>query len=205
MTSVADWLETAATWQFASLLFQTPSARSLRDLHGLAREVAPAVRPLAGRLTEVALDAWDAEYHRVLGPGGVPACESSYDDNALAGRGPLLSRVAGFYDAFAYRPDDESPEVPDHVSIELGFLGYLALKAAFAMDRNERGRLAIVHEAYDRFLGEHLSFWFDRFAERITGSDSALYGEALAVVSTLVPALPCAEARSPQRHMTDAS
>lgn len=185
MTNVAVWLEVAASWRFASLLFQSPSEQSMTEVRALAGEVGLDWRASAKRLAEIPLDVWQAEYHRVLGPGGIPACESSYDDNALAGRGPLLSRIAGFYEAFAYRPDEASPEVPDHLSIETGFLAYLALKAAFATDAGADEPLALAREGYQRFLDEHLLYWIERFEERIAASESAVYGEALALLSDL--------------------
>ncbi len=185
MTNVAGWLEVAAAWRFASLLFQSPNEQSTAELRALSNEVGLEWRASARRLSEIPLDIWQAEYHRVLGPGGVPACKSSFDDNALAGRGPLLSRVAGFYEAFAYRADEANPEVPDHVSIETGFLAYLALKAAFATDAGEEEPLALAREAYQRFLDEHLLYWIERFEERLGASGSAVYDEALALLSDL--------------------
>jgi TorA maturation chaperone TorD len=185
MTPLAGWLSVAAAWRFTSLLFQSPNEQSTAELRALSDEVGLDWRASARRLSEIPLDVWQAEYHRVLGPSGVPACESSYDDNALAGRGPLLSRVAGFYEAFAYRPDEANLEVPDHVSIETGFLGYLALKAAFATDAGEHEPLALAREAYQRFLDEHLLFWIERFEERLAASGSAVYGEALGLLSDL--------------------
>lgn len=184
MTEVAGWLEVAAAWRFVSLLFQSPDERSTAELVALSEEVGEW-RASARGLSEIPLAAWQAEYHRVLGPSGVPACESSYDDNALAGRGPLLSRVAGFYEAFAYRPDEANPEVPDHVSIETGFLAYLALKAAFATDAGEEEPLALAREAYQRFLDDHLLYWLKPFEERLAASGSAIYGEALLLLSAL--------------------
>lgn len=173
--STADWLERAATWRFASLLFQLPSVETVAELRAVARDVRPEWRDEAEQLASFPLDGWQTEYHRVLGPGGCPASESSYDDNALAGRGPLLARVAGFYEAFAFRPHENSREVPDHISHELGFLGYMALKCAFAAYAGEQGPLEVAREAYARFLSEHLESWIDRFDERIAGVESALF------------------------------
>jgi TorA maturation chaperone TorD len=187
-TSVHGWLERAATWRFTSLVFQSPSAESLAELRGLGAEIAPACRATAARLCDLSLDDWQVEYHRVLGPGGIPACETSYDDNALAGRGPLLSRVAAFYEAFAYRPDEASREVPDHISVETGFLGYLALKAAYALESAQGDALAVATDAYDRFEREHLLWWIDRFEERVARSESAIYSDAIALVLGLCPA-----------------
>lgn len=176
--TVASWLELAAAWRFASLMFQTPSDGSLAELRALTSEVPEAWRDEARALAAFPPEDWSTEFHRVLGPGGCPASESSYDDNALAGRGPLLARVAGFYDAFAYRPYDVTAEVPDHASVELGFLSYLALKCAYATyDRNDTA-LDVTARAYHRFIDEHLRWWCDRFAERLEAAESALFAGA---------------------------
>ncbi len=178
MNTVQEWLSTAAGWRYASLLFQSPTPEAHSDLRALVAELPEEFRPSAQELSAIPLDEWKTEYHRTLGPGGCPVCESSYDDNALAGRGPLLAEIAGFYQAFAYRPDSETRETPDHLSVELGFLSYLALKIAFAIseERPEQGQIA--EEAYWHFLEVHPLFWLGRVGERIKQSGSAFYNAA---------------------------
>lgn len=186
--TVAAWLELAAAWRFGSLLFQPPSDEHLAELRALAAEVAPERRSDAATLVAFSPEDWPAEFHRVLGPGGWPASESSYDDNALAGRGPLLSRVAAFYEAFAYRPDDLIAEVPDHISVELGFLSYLALKCAYAASDNNTAAGEVASDAYQRFIDDHLRWWIDRLSERIQGTESPLYiGACVWALSLLTP------------------
>jgi nitrate reductase assembly molybdenum cofactor insertion protein NarJ len=183
--SCADWLGRSARWRLASLLFQLPTPGSMAEIQALSDVVGADALPAVECLVAVPFEAWQVEYHRVLGPGGVPACESSYDDNALAGRGPLLSRVAGYYEAFAYRPDEASPEVPDHISTETGFLSYLAFKVAFAIDAHQSGPRSVAEEAYGRFADEHLGYWLARFDERIEASGSQIYQGALTYVAGL--------------------
>jgi TorA maturation chaperone TorD len=178
MTIVSDWLATAAAWRFASLLFQPPTQEALIEMRALVAELSESGREEARQLAAVPFEAWEGEFHRVLGPAGCPASESAYDDNALAGRGPLLARVAAFYEAFAYRPDGDPREVPDHVSVELGFLGYLALKIAFAEHAGESEAREVAHDAYARFLDEHPAHWFGRFIERLVTGDSKWYALA---------------------------
>jgi TorA maturation chaperone TorD len=193
MTAVSTWLATAAAWRFASLLFQAPTPEALVELRGLVAEVPEGGREEARQLAAVPFEAWEGEFHRVLGPAGCPASESAYDDNALAGRGPLLARVAAFYEAFAYRPDGDPREVPDHISVELGFLGYLALKIAFAAHAGESEAREVAHDAYTRFLDEHPAYWFGRFLERLSESDSPWYAAAAAWLA----AVWTAEGRTP--------
>ncbi len=178
MNTVQQWLSTAAGWRYASLLFQLPTPEVQYDLQALVKELPEEFRSLAQELSAIPLDEWKSEYHRVLGPGGCPVCESSYDDNALAGRGPLLAQIAGFYQAFAYRPDEETRETPDHLSVELGFLSYLALKVAYALHEEKAAEREIAEEAYWHFLEAHPLFWLGRVCERIRQSGSVFYNAA---------------------------
>ena len=177
MSDLTRWLETAVAWRCASILFQSPTPEAHRDLVALVSELAAAGGEAVGRLAAVGFEEWAAEYHRVLGPGACPASESSYDDNALAGRGPLLAGISGFYEAFAFKPAD-AEEVPDHISVELAFLAYLALKVAFASHQERSVEREIAEDAYRSFLDEHPRYWLGRLHERVAASGSEFYGTA---------------------------
>ncbi len=127
----------------------------------------------------IPLKSWEPEFHRVLGAGGIPACESSYDDNALAGRGPLLADVRGFYEAFAYQPERPPAEVPDHLAVQLDFLAYLAVKIAFACHEQSREAEQTARDAYHRFIEQHLNTWAERFHARLTAATASPYGAVL--------------------------
>ena len=176
--TTGEWLALAARWRLASLLFQLPSRDSHEELLKLMGEMCPSDNAQLRECAAIPFEEWETEYHGVLGPGGIPACESSYDDNALAGRGPLLAQIAGFYEAFSYRPDARTPEVPDHISVEFGFLSYLAVKIAFAQHEDRDEERSIAAEAYERFLEEHPLYWLDRFRERLEQSGSSFYRTA---------------------------
>jgi TorA maturation chaperone TorD len=114
----------------------------------------------------------------VLGPGGLPSCESSFDKAALAGRGPLLAAIGGYYQAFAYEPDAREREVPDHIAVELDFLAYLAFKGAFAAEAQLTEELEVTTQAYDAFMRDHLRFWIGPFLESLVAVDSDIYRAA---------------------------
>jgi TorA maturation chaperone TorD len=160
------WLETAARWRVLSLLFQLPTRESRRELNRLVEGLPGELAAAAREWTRFPLKDAEAEYHRVFGSGGIPATESAYDPNALAGRGPLLADIAGFHEAFAYRPERPPAPVPDHIAAEADFLSYLALKVAFALDaeNDEEGQIAV--RAFERFLSDHLRAWLPAFQER---------------------------------------
>lgn len=168
-------LEKATALRFLSLLFQSPTEQSLAEMGIICTELSPERRQLAQDLASYDLKDLEMEYHRVIGPAGIPACESSYDDNALAGRGPTISTIAGFYDAFAFKPDNVKYEVPDHISVELGFLSYLALKIAYAEYQGETESAGIALDAYEKFLDRHVGYWIVKFHALLAQSGSPVY------------------------------
>lgn len=169
------WLERAVCWRFASTLFRAPTADGLAEQCLLRPMLPDGSRDEAAGLAGVPLDTWEREFHRVLGPGGLPSCESSFDRAALAGRGPLLAAIGGFYQAFAYEPHAQEHEVPDNIAVEADFLAYLAFKVAFAADAGLPEELAVTAEAYDAFLRDHLEFWLEPFLDSVLATDSDVY------------------------------
>ena len=169
------WLEAASQWRLLSLLFQLPTRQSRQELRRLAQIAPSKLANLAKAWADVPLTLAAAAYHRTLGPGGVPAVESSYDPNALAGRGPLLADIAAFHKAFAYAPEKPPSEVPDHVAAQLDFLSYMAVKVAFAIEAGEPENVKISDQAYSKFLKEHLYTWVDAFRERLELSASEFF------------------------------
>ena len=172
---VRGWLQLAAAWRFASLAFQPPTATSHNSMNQLVPELIDSLRPAAALVAAFPLDEWEPEYFSVLGPAGCPACESSYEPAAIASRGPLLAEVAGFYEAFAYLPVDVR-EVPDHVSMELGFLSFLALKVAFAQFEGRADEERVALEAYKGFLRAHVEPWLGELCQALANSGSSQYG-----------------------------
>ena len=172
---VVTWLELATRYRFFSLYFRLPTEAVNAELAALSAEVSTELRELAEMRRQLTLEECAQEFHRVLGAGGIPACASSYDDNALAGRGPMLADISGFYQAFAYRPEPPPAEVPDHLAVELDFLSYLAVKIAFALHEGCQQEAGIARQACERFLTEHLRDWTQRFHVQLERSSSPIY------------------------------
>jgi putative dimethyl sulfoxide reductase chaperone len=181
------WLEAASKWRMLSLLFQLPTRQSRHELRRLARNAPHDLANLATEWAGVPLALAAAEYHRTLGPGGVPAVESSYDPNALAGRGPLLADIAAFHKAFYYSPEHPPAEVPDHLAAQLDFLSYMAVKIAFAVESGETDNAKISDQAYGKFLKEHLYTWVGAFRERLELSASVFFIRAASLIPAVDP------------------
>lgn len=155
----------AAEWRLLSLLFECPSAGWREQISSLAGEVEDAELRAA---TEQALEqASEGLYHSIFGPGG-PASprEITYQNTVQAGY--FLSELLCYYESFAFRP--VSLEPPDHVSMETGFVGYLRLKEAFALESSDVEHAAVTREAAEKFIEEHLSNISGPLAAALSGS-----------------------------------
>lgn len=185
MNDVSAWLERAANWRMASLLFSEPHVDRAAELAELATLVSePARAEAAGLAADTALRFDD--YYAAIGPGGCAATESAYDRAAIANRGPLIADVAAFYEAFAYPPRLTSDLAPDHVSVELDFLGFLALKVAFALDQNRQDESIVGRAAYREFLDAHPGFWIDQLHARLESAGHEPLAHAARWVSGVV-------------------
>jgi len=185
---VLTWLQRASTWRFFSLYFRLPTEETEAELAALAPEVSAELRELAEMRQQLTLAEREQEFHRVLGAGGIPACASSYDDNALAGRGPMLADIAGFYQAFAYRPEPLPAEVPDHIAVEADFIAFLAVKIAFALHESQEEKALVARQASDKFLTEHVREWVGRFHAALERAASPAYLRAARLLAGFMSA-----------------
>lgn len=145
-------LNEAAEWHLLSCLFSCPGPAWRDRVAQLSKEICDAT--LRATAEQAVAEATEGLYHSVFGPGGpAPPREASYDNCIQLGQ--LLSELAAYYDAFAYRPATE--EVLDHVTVEVGFIAYLRLKQAYAMANSEPENVATAAEAAQKFMAEHLS------------------------------------------------
>ncbi len=101
-----------------------------------------------------------------------PFYEGSYH---LAERGPVLGDITAFYNAFHIKAMPmEGP--PDAIKMELGFLSFMALKEANAIQNKSPQDIQITEAAEAKFIEDHLGRWGEMFAERLQEStDSPFY------------------------------
>lgn len=182
-SAIAGDLRRAASYRYLSLLFVPPTEETAEELVSLADAVDPALVEDAAELGRKTKRSLQGLYHKVLGASGqVPDVECGYDDNTAGGRGPLLADVAGFYKAFAF----EAPagQTQDHVASELGFLGWLAMKEAYARHEGDEEHRLITAEARARFVKDHLGRWAIPFLERLAQVGEGTHYEAVATLTS---------------------
>jgi TorA maturation chaperone TorD len=176
MKHVKELLSEGATWHFFSLLFRCPSDTSQMSIEKLIPELAPTLRSEAQKIGNRAKDpAREDAYHRLLGSsGGISPYESDsygYGKEGMREKGAVLGDVAAFYKAFAFEPSNEMLEAPDHIAMELAFLGYLKLKEAYALMSGDDEAQEICNRAESDFLEEHLLGWAPELLDRLSSQD----------------------------------
>ena len=142
----------AAEWRLLALLFEYPDDAWRRQLEALANEVSdPDLRSAAAGARQ---EACEGLHIALFGPGGpVSLREVTYLGGVQLGY--LMSELSAFYHAFGYQP--ETAEALDHLSVEAGFLSYLKLKEVYALECGDSEHAAIVSDASDTFVREHLA------------------------------------------------
>ena len=177
MTDINDWLTRAVNWRFAATLFQEPALARANELQTLVALFPPAQMASAAPLVAESNVRNDG-YFSVLGPGGCAATESAYDLAAMANRGPLIAEVSAFYEAFAYPPRLTSDLAPDHIVVELDFLGFLALKVAYALFEGRDEEREIAERAYLDFRDRHPRFWLEGLRDRLQEAEAEPFARA---------------------------
>lgn len=167
----------AMDWRLLGLLFECPSEASLEEMRSLGSETTNKTLRQAARYAQTEAD--EGLYHLVFGPGGpAPPREVSY--RSWVQPGYLLAELSSYYRAFEYRP--RYSDVPDHIAVEAGFVGYLRLKEAYCLLSEKDENAEIAGAAADRFTKEHVAEIASPLSKLLAGSGvkyMMLAGEAL--------------------------
>jgi nitrate reductase assembly molybdenum cofactor insertion protein NarJ len=144
-------LREAVEWRLLGLLFEPPSPAWREQVRALIPETESSGLQAAAQAAVE--EARESLFCTLFGPGGsAPAREASCTQAVELGS--LMAELAAYYEAFGYQPATAEP--PDHIAVELGFMGYLRLKEAYALACEDAERAALTAEAAERFLRQHL-------------------------------------------------
>ncbi len=111
-----------------------------------------------------------SEYQALFGSGPNSRCppyELSYLTGPLFMNTGQLADIAGFYKAFGLEAAEGKKDRPDHISTELEFMHFLALKELFALRSGKPKEQEICRDAQRKFLRDHLGRWTNVFSRRI--------------------------------------
>ncbi|WP_260294643.1 TorD/DmsD family molecular chaperone [Sedimenticola hydrogenitrophicus] len=114
--------------------------------------------------------------HLFLLPGHLISPHESVQLKGGSGllRGPETARVREYYTAVGFEIDPATPMEPDHVSIELEFLGHLAGEEASAWESGDSGKASDALHYQQDFLEKHPGRWLFDFLQKVeseSGSD----------------------------------
>lgn len=155
----------------AELIAALESGEYFVRLHELAALLEQGIKA-GGPADSVSRQGWDlpalqSEYTHLFARN-VP-CPLNASAYGVDGVGAVhdLARTAAFYGAFGFRVSTRARELPDHLCIQLEFLGVLCAKEAFAIDNGWDDRAAICADARARFAGEHMATWVPQLRGRL--------------------------------------
>jgi len=136
---------------------------------GLANGVAALARG-----GQVDIDAIASAHRTLFGHtvrGAVPPYETEYGSEALFQQPQEMGDLMGFYRAFGLTINGAAHERLDHISCEYEFLAFLALKEAYALERDDNETLVEIDKAQRLFLKDHLGRFLPAFARKLTAAD----------------------------------
>jgi len=154
----------ALDWRLIGLLLERPRSGWIEEAEALAAEtdnirLRDAVQEARG--------ATEGTYLSLFAEGGfVSPRESTWRHREDPGQ--ILADIAGFYEAFAFRPRAEDPV--DHIAVEAGFVGYLFLKEARALAHGDEESAEITATARRRFLDAHVGQFAEKWADRVAAT-----------------------------------
>jgi len=152
-------------------------ARSLRALDAILETADPAVledsaveggecfHDIKRAAASVRAEAWTAEYARLF-EGNTP-CPPSEAAFVLRDRGAILGDIAGFYEAFGFRPAKAACHRVDHVTMELEFLALLVVMEVEARRAENAVEAETARVALRHFAVDHFGVWIEGFAANL--------------------------------------
>lgn len=165
MRDAEKLLNEAAEWRLISLLFDCPAGDWFEQVSLLGEQVKD--KRLSQAAAAAMSEADEGLFHSIFGPGGpAPGREVSY--RSWVEPGQLLSELSAYYDAFGFKT--RTNEVPDHVAVEAGFVGYLRLKELYARESADDENAEITAEAAAAFIKDHLSKYSEKLNSLLSGS-----------------------------------
>ncbi len=166
--------ETAQARAHAYTLFQR------LFLEGLTGELLPYCRelPALAQALELLGEAFDpdqaaADHFQLLGYNVFPYESAFLAPDASLG-GAVSAGVFAFYQELGLSRIDR-PESPDHISLELGCLAFLASAEAEARQDGQPSQARRMQALQRRFLDEHLLGWLPGLALAIRGQGQTFY------------------------------
>ncbi len=150
----------------ASGEFQAAFLRLLRAAPFQVPHLELTLHPFAG--LDGDLDKLCSEYIRLFEVGNErskPPCPLYGGEYAVRPRLDVMEELVRFYGYFDLALSDSDRELPDHISVELEFLHYLAFRESHSLDSG--GDYHSLRRAQADFIERHPASWIPRMRERL--------------------------------------
>jgi TorA maturation chaperone TorD len=96
--------------------------------------------------------------------------------------GDAADEVRRFMAEVGFSVPPESGEMPDHISVELAFMGELARREAAAIEAGDQKMVELAASLQRRFMAAHLGQWAERFARKVWRRATTPFYAAMTVV-----------------------
>ncbi len=157
-------LQRATMYRLLSEALTYPCKEGMARLKVTAERLARAMQEFTSGLQHLGetigrstVEALASEYVRIFERNSpCSPREGSWNARGIGGRPALLADIAGFYAAFGLHVGEGLGDTEDHLAAELEFLGFLALKLAYAESSGNDEGVSVVREAMGAFWSEHL-------------------------------------------------
>lgn len=179
-----DLLAGAAAWRLLGMLFQPPSPVWREELPVLAAEAHDAELSSAA---SAAQQASEGLYYTLFGPGG-PVSLREVSHRPTVDAGQFLAELADLYAAFGYHPAEAEPQ--DHVAAEVGFVAYLLLKEAFALEQGQPQQTALAACCAEQFIAQHVAVLARALATHLADAPVPYLAQAAAILARYASATP---------------
>lgn len=169
---------------FAAVFARPPDEARLSDL--LSSGVGALAKSMGYRgfedlpVNEETIEALAVEYTSLfVGPGPhLSPCESVWRGGGGRLWGESTAQVKLFIESSGLRFQSDWSGLPDHVSVELEFMGRLCRHEAGLWGAAERvGDLRMCLDTEEVFLSEHLLEWVPSFCGRVAERSDGYYGQ----------------------------
>jgi len=116
-----------------------------------------------------------------LGPGGhISPHESVYSDNDSTLWGEETVAVKSYIEATGLEYKDSYTGLPDHISVELEYMGEIARHEVEAWESGDREKVENSLAFADEFMSKHIATWVPKFCTKVADSASLPFYRELA-------------------------
>lgn len=181
----------SAVYSLLASGFMLPTEDRLQVMSTLLVPVASRLElpaPVAEPLRQLK-EASDASYDRLrlaymglfppIASQDAPGYETGYRGDGVFQQSAIMADIAGFYRAHGLRSGGSERERPDHITVELEFMAFVARKEALALTESSWDNAAICRDTAALFLRDHLGCWASAFGLRASRVSTSPWYRAL--------------------------